>query len=88
VKGKNESDDKSYNISGSVDKGAVKEAVQGIVEGVSQNAPTVIGGFADAKVVTAVVKACGKIPPVQKAILGVTTAAIGALGGNSSNWIG
>ena len=74
------SDDNSYQFGGSVGKGIIKEAVQGAVEGISNAAPTVIGGIAGASLGGAIMKSAGKLPPVQKAIIGVTTAVFGSLG--------
>jgi hypothetical protein len=78
VKGSN--DENSYNFSGSVGKGMIKEAVQGAVVGISNAIPPVMGGIAGASLGGAIIKASSKLPPTQKAALGVATAVIGGLG--------
>lgn len=61
-------------------KGLIKEAVQGAVEGIGNAVPTLIGGMAGASLGSAIIKSAWKLPPVQKAALGVATAVIGGLG--------
>lgn len=80
VKEKSESDDKSYNISGSVAKGMIKEAVQGAVEGIGNVLPAAIGGMAGASLGNAIIKGTSKLPPMQKATIGVLTAVAGGFG--------
>lgn len=82
------SDDKKYNFSGSVDKGAVKEAIQGVVEGIGSALPTVIGGFAGVSLGGTIMKVSGGLPPFQKAVLGVGTAVVGAFGVSTSAGLG
>jgi hypothetical protein len=69
----------SHQYSGSVDKGIVKEAVEGVIEGIGNFAPGVIGSLAGAKLGSAIIKSTN-LPPLQKAGLGVLTAASGAAG--------
>jgi hypothetical protein len=57
VKGKNENEEKSFNISGTVSKGMIKESVEGIVAGISNAAPPVIGGLAGAVLGKAIIQA-------------------------------
>ena len=75
VKGK-EAD--SYNITANVGKGMIKEAVEGAVEGISNAIPTAVGGMVGGSLGVAVINASKSLPPLQKAIIGVVTAAAGA----------
>ena len=75
VKGK-EAD--SYNITANVGKGMIKEAVEGAVEGISNVIPTAVGGMVGGSLGVAVINASKSLPPLQKAIIGVVTAAAGA----------
>ena len=77
---KGNSEDNSYKISGSIAKGVIKEAVQEALEGIGTAVPTVVGGMAGASLGNAIIKSAGKLPPAQKAVLGVVTAAVGGLG--------
>jgi hypothetical protein len=81
-KGKEKSDD--YNIS--VAKGEVKEAVEGVVDGISKAVPVVVGGMVGVGV--AVIKASKSLPPVHTAVLGVGTAVAGAFGVNIASGVG
>jgi hypothetical protein len=72
--------DNSYTISANVAKGVIKEVVQGAVEGISNVVPGVIGGMVGGSLGTAMINTSKGLPPVQKAIFGVTTAVAGAFG--------
>jgi hypothetical protein len=80
--------DKSYHYSGSVEKGIVKESVQGVVEGIGNIIPAVAGGIAGAGLGSAIIKSSSGLPPLQKAALGVATAIGGSLGVSVSTGVG
>ena len=61
-------------------KGIVKGAAQGVVEGIGNVIHAVIGGMVGASLGASIIKASGKLPPVQKAALGVATAVAGWIG--------
>lgn len=73
-------DKDSYNISANVGKGMIKEAVEGALEGISNVVPAVIGGMVGGTLGATIMKASPGLPPVQKAMLGVTTAVFSAAG--------
>ena len=79
---------KSYHYSGSVEKGIIKEAVQGVVEGNGNIVPVVVGGIAGAGLWGAIIKSTSGLPPLQKAGLGVATAIGGSLGVSVSSAVG
>ena len=83
-----DTNDKSYLYSGSVDKGIIKEAVQGVVEGIGNIVPVVVGGIAGAGLGGAIIKSTSGLPPLQKAALGVATAIGGSLGVSVSSAVG
>jgi|SRR5882762_2663390 len=56
----------------------IKEAVEGAVEGISNAIPAAVGGMVGGSLGVAVIKASKSLPPVQKAIVGVGTAVVGA----------
>jgi len=87
-KGKEKAKTDDYTISASVAKGIVKEAVEGAVEGISKVVPTVVGGFVGGSLGVAAIKHANSLPPVQKAMLGVGTAVIGAFGVNVATGLG
>jgi hypothetical protein len=76
VKGKGKEAD-SYNITANVAKGMIKEAVEEALEGIS-NAIPAVGGMVGGSLGVAVIKASKSLPPVQKAIVAVGTAVVGA----------
>ena len=78
--------DKSYHYSGSVEKGIIKEAVQGVVEGIGNIVPVVSGGIAGAGLGSAIIKSSRGLPPLQKAALGVAIG--GSLGVSVTSAVG
>jgi len=75
-----ESQENVYTSTISIAKGMIKEAAQGITEGIVSVVPAVIGGMAGTSLGSTVIKASGKLPPAQKAALGVATAVAGGVG--------
>jgi hypothetical protein len=82
-KGNNDKD-KSYEFSGSVGKGVVKEIVEGVIGGIKDVVPTVVGGMVGSGLGVAIIKNASGLPPAQKAALGIATAVGGSLGVNIS----
>ena len=72
-----EKDDNSYHFS--ISKKFVKEGFDSVLKVLSDSLPEIIGGLGGAKIGATVVKTSTKLPPVQKAVLGVLTGGAGAL---------
>jgi hypothetical protein len=72
-----EKDDKNYHFS--ISKKFVKEGFDSVLKVLSDSLPEIIGGFGGAKIGTAIIKGTGKLPPVQRAALGIVTGGLGAV---------
>lgn len=70
----------SYKYSGSIEKGVVKEAVEGVVEGVGKVLPELFAAATGAKLGSTIIKSTAGLPPLQKAGLGILTAAASSAG--------
>jgi hypothetical protein len=66
-----EKDDNSYHFS--ISKRFVKDGYDTVLKVLSDSLPEIIGGMGAAKIGATVIKATPKLPPLQRAVLGVFT---------------
>ena len=72
-----ENDDNSYHFS--ISKKFVKEGFESVLKVLTESLPEIIGGFGGAKFGVAVEKSSTKIPPIQRAALGVISGGAGMI---------